>query len=172
MRKMERFNKRSLFFLIPLLLFALLMCILIPIITAPKTEPSIEEEIFEIPSLTTIDFSAYYTRDNSSFNDSLSKYSLSCQKIENATYVASEDEFLLPGNYSNLRFQCTWTMLGNTVYIGFLNTGTGVAYIVPFVSGTASGLISISGLPDGNYEIIMYSNRNFSTTAVLGYQFI
>lgn len=130
------------------------------------------EEIFMIPSLTTVDISAYYTKGTPFFDESRPKYSLPCQYIADNTYAESEMSYSLPiEQFSTMNFQCTWTRLGNTVYIGFLNAATDVAYVIPCVSGTASGSVELNCLPDGDYKVILYSNRNFSTTAVLNYQF-
>lgn len=131
-----------------------------------------EQEVFVIPSLTTIDISSYYTKKTPVFDESVPKYSLPCQYIADGAYAESEMSYLLPGEqFSKMSFQCTWTRLGNTVYIGFLNADTGIAYTASFVSGSASGSIDLSCLPKGTYRVILYSNRNFSTTAVLNYQF-
>lgn len=130
------------------------------------------EEVPMIPSLTTVDISSYYTKGTPLFDESIPKYSLPCQYIADNTYAESEMSYSLPiEQFSTMNFQCTWTRLGNTVYIGFLNTTTDVAYVISCVSGTASGSIDLSCLPEGDYKVILYSNRNFSTTAVLNYQF-
>ncbi len=97
-------------------------------------------------------------------------YSLTCANQSAETYMQSEERVSVRGNLQSMTVFCTWGPQDRTVFLGLKHAETGVYYILPSVGGSIVGVIDLNNIPDGEYYVVLCSNDNPSTVAVLHYQ--
>lgn len=115
---------------------------------------------------------SFYAEEGTDFSQNVSKYDLVCKYQEEATYAASEVIYIQPIEQQKFVFSCTWARSGSTVYIGLKNSETQEVYAMPCNGGSANGTLYLNVIPEGNYQIVLYSNNNPETQAVLVYQLL
>lgn len=104
------------------------------------------------------------------FFDGEEKYSITCANEQAEAYLQSDESITITQNTKNLIIGCTWNPQDRIVYIGLLNSETGIFYILPSTGGSVSGKIRLDDVPEGEYHVVICSNDNPSIVAVLWYQ--
>lgn len=141
----------------------------IPLETLPPE--SVSPATFEVPFANTADISPSFSEKSPPFDNSIEKWSLSSDNLENGQYTTSEETITLPGSYQKMILQATWVRSAKTIYIGFLNIETEDVFTLSFVGGSITGVLNLNCLPTGDYQIILYGSDNKNTLAVMAYQF-
>lgn len=127
----------------------------------------------ELPFKNTTDISSSFTEEEfSDFDDSKETIGLVCADLDNSSYAHSEGTISVSSETAQkIIFQCTWGPASKTVYIGFIDTKSEAVYVFSSVGGALAGTISLDELPDGEYQVVMYSSDNKNVVSVMNYQF-
>lgn len=126
----------------------------------------------EMPINDTQDISDAFSVDlNMSFDEDQEKLSLTCNYMDANHYAISEQTLILSENHHpKLRLHCTWGSPAIKVYVGLKNSESDAVYTISAVGGYLVGDLALDGLPDGEYQIILYGDNNPSLVAALLYQ--
>ena len=124
-----------------------------------------------LPNWEFVNISDRFTPSNIEFDSSKEIISLICTGLvegENAT--SNEIISIRADSKQKMILRCTWAPCSRKIYICFQNVDSNDMYLAVFSDGTASGLLNLSAVPDGEYKVTLFSNDNPSITAVLNFQ--
>lgn len=126
----------------------------------------------EMPINDTQDISDAFSVDlNMSFDEDQEKLSLTCNYMDANHYAISEQTLILSENHRpKLRLHCTWGSPAIRVYIGMKSCESDAVYALSVEGGHLSGVLELGSLPDGEYQVVLYSEDNPSLVAALLYQ--
>ncbi len=107
---------------------------------------------------------------SSPFDAQSEKHGLVCAGLDSSTYaIADEIISVSDTQCPNVTVHCTWASAAIEVFVGFKACDADTFYTVSSTGGVIAGTFDLSELPDGDYQMILYSNDNPSVVAVMQY---
>ena len=141
--------------------FVLLLCFSFPF-SAMACEPSEDDPVNIItidPATEADDLIQPYATLSFSFNLTPGNYKTSSEVY----YVSNSDAVLIITS-------CTWDNASEALGIGWYNIETGLIHYVRYTGGAAIGNISTSGVPDGEYKIVVLNLGDRDVTGAIRYR--
>ena len=134
-----------------------------------QCNPSRFQNDFPIENVANI--SAFFTVSESSpFRDSDTRYDMVLRSTSTILQSVYDDSFSHSSNMDRLALNATWTSASALVYIGVINTETNVFYHIPCTGGRVAGILDLSKVPHGDYQLFVYSD-NAEVLGAIVFQF-
>lgn len=140
--------------------------------TTPKDAGGFERVTnADLPVVEYEDISSCFTESAEPLCSEEEKKSVICDHLTGKEFACSENRITISMETpQKLAIHCTWDPASRKVYIGL--KGEDNTYLSKFSHGHAAGFFDLREIPDGDYEVVMFSDDNPSMLSVMLFQIL
>lgn len=125
----------------------------------------------DLPVLEYEDISSCFTESEEPFHPEEEKKSVVCDHLTVKEFARSEDGITISMETpQKLAIHCTWDPASRNVYIGL--KGEEKTYLSKFSHGHTAGFFDLREIPDGDYDVLMFSDDNPAILSVMLFQLL